>query len=163
MSSALLPQHVLFSGEIHQVKLTDGSTYTARVLMKPARHLLALMDFFDMGREAELLERTVEVQLPEERSENESVAQAEIWIAATPAWIDSLDDVSQATLNASAEKLNFQRAVVLAERQIARGKTLRDLKERQAKEMLTQLRPVLDSLMSSLTQQLSLAAAKPKS
>jgi len=178
------PSTLLFAGEIldgrdpeHSlIALRDGSTPTVRVRIVPARHLLPLLDLFDTGKEAELLERCVEVL----GSSEQRVASSEhagtppltpsvpqsltpSWSPASPDFVDSLGDADHERLVALATSLNFARAVSLAERQIANGTKLCDVKERMAKQMIAPLRREFESLTQSLTQALTSALAGKKS
>jgi hypothetical protein len=165
------PSTLLFAGETLDgrdpehapIALRDGSTPTVRVRIVPARHLLALLDLFDTGKEAELLERTLEViGDPSDRSDPSHPTDPK-WSAASADLVDSLEDPSHERLVALATSLNFARAVSLAERQIANGTKLCGVKERMAKQMIAPLRREFESLTQSLTQALSsaLVAKKP--
>ena len=106
------PATLLFAGETldgrdpdHSlVALRDGSKLAVRVRIVAARHLLVLLDLFDTGKEAELLERTVELKSESESESGKgtlapsSALAVPAWQPATPELIDSLDDGSHERL-----------------------------------------------------------------
>jgi hypothetical protein len=51
------------------IVLIDASSPTVRVREMPARHHLEMVDLFDLGREAALLEKCVQVQAPDETTQ----------------------------------------------------------------------------------------------
>ncbi len=139
---------LLFAGESLSVTLIDKTTETVRVRAMPARHLMELLDLFDVGREAELLQKCVQ-----------RATGGNGWQPIDEAFVDNLEDESHLALVEKAKALNFQRAVSYGERQIANGQALQEMKKRIAGAMMTPIREELTSLMSSLTSQLSQAAA----
>jgi len=142
----------LFGWQDAAATLRDGSAHRMRVREMPIRHHLDLLELFQEGREADLIERCCERR------------DGDAWSKVDAAWIDSLDDTSHAALVELATTLNFSRPIATAQRQIARGSQLRPIMQSMAKNMLAPLRQELDSWTSSLTQQLSSAlAAKPPS
>lgn len=147
---------LLFSGKHERATLVDGSEVWVRVWRRPARHLLALLTFFEDGRRSELLERTVDVGVLPPGKDFESPALL-AYEPASPEFIDSLDDESLARLTDIADELNFDRAVSEAEAKIARANKLLPLQEAQASIMLKPMKRELDSLMSSLTTAISKA------
>jgi hypothetical protein len=157
------PHSTLFAGTVldgHDmtrglVVLRDGSCPVVRVRELPARHHLEILDLFQVGREADLIQRCVEIGTPAEGG-------TFTWAPATDAWVDSLDDLSHQRLVALCEELNFQRAITTAERQIARGQTLSPLMQKMSQQMLEPMRRELASWTSSLTSQLSAALAEKK-
>ena len=154
------PHSTLFAGTVldgrelaHSlIALHDGSTPVVRVRELPARHHLEILDLFQVGREADLIQRCVEVGTPAE-------AGTFTWAPVGGDWVDGLDDESHARLVALCEALNFQRAITTAERQIARGQTLSPLMQKMSQQMLEPMRRELVSWTSSLTSQLSAALA----
>lgn len=142
---------LLFAGESLAVTLIDKTSATVRVRTMPARHLMELLDLFDVGREAELLQKCVQRATGGGGFEN-----------VDETFVDSLADESHLALVEKAKALNFQRAVSYGERQIANGQALSEMKKRIAGAMMTPIREELTSLMSSLTTQLSQAAAGKK-
>jgi hypothetical protein len=133
---------LLFAGESLSVTLIDKTSATVRV------RTMELLDLFDVGREAELLEKCVQV-----------ATGGNGWAAVDANFVDNLSEESHLALVEKAKALNFQRAVSYGERQIANGQALQEMKKRIAGAMMTPIREELTSLMSSLTSQLSQAAA----
>lgn len=153
--TVILLGHEIFDGhdEAHpSVTLQDGSHAPVRVRIMPQRHLIPLLDLFDLGREAELIERCA--QRPD---------AAGAWQPVDAAFVDLLNDASHLLLAESAKRLNFTRAVSAAERQIATGTGLIDLKKRMSAMVFAPLKKELESWTSQLTQQVSLALGAKKS
>ena len=158
------PLSILFAGETFdgrdadhpQATLIDGTNVTVRVRLMPQRHLIPLLDYFDLGREADLIERCTQVGTPHD-------GQPVTWESADAAFVDSLDDASHNRLREAAERLNFTRAVSAAERQIATGTGLLGLKQRMSETMFAPLKHELESWTSQLMQQVSSALAVKKS
>jgi hypothetical protein len=136
------------------VVLIDSSMHVVRIREMPARHHLEMVDLFDLGREAALLEKCVQVQAPDETTQ-----LGLKWEPATADFIDALTPESHVRLVEIAKALNFPRVIATAERQITSATGLRDLKERMAKTMcapmLAIMRQEVGSWTSSLTQALS--------
>jgi hypothetical protein len=151
---------IFYGGEIFdgrdlahpQVTLQDGTKAAVRVRIMPQRHLIPLLDLFDLSREAELIERCTQ-----QRDDTGA------WQPADAAFIDSLDDPSHVMLVDTATRLNFTRAVSAAERQIATGTGLIELKSRMSAMVLAPLKQELESWMSRLMQQVSSALDAKKS
>jgi hypothetical protein len=161
-----LPSSTLLAGgEITNVTLNTGATVPVLVRLLPARHLNRFLDLRDVGHESEMLEFTVRRRLhepgAEPRWETIDTAKPEE-MARQAAFVDSLTDESHERLIEIADKLNFERAVSQAERQIAKGNALLPLKQRIAATMLAPVEASLRSLIQSLTTQALSAAAGKK-
>ncbi len=143
------PEHAL-------ILLIDDSQPVVRVRDMPARHHIAMVDLFDLGREADLIARCVQ------RLENEA------WLPVEPEWVDALTPESHRRLAELGEKVNFDHVIATAQRQITRAEGMREMKTRMAETMcapmLSVMRTEFGSWTSSLTAALSAAAAeKPSS
>jgi len=157
------PNSILFAGEIldgrdpdhPRAVLLDGTAQLVRVRTMPARHHLDLLDLFHVGREADLIQRCVEVG-------TEGEAGQRTWSPVDAAWVDSLEHDSHARLAQVCEVLNLDKAIATAQRQVARGQSLRPVMDLIAQSMLAPMRAELGSWMSSLTTQLSAALAEKK-
>jgi hypothetical protein len=182
---------ILFGGEVFDgrdaehplITLRDGSTAIVRVREMPARHHLELLELFHIGRESDLIQRCSEIGTPIEggaigwrplftfpaaNSDPEAAKRAIAEAAATNLagrdFVDGLADESHLVLADACQRLNFQRAIATAQRQIARGQTLGPLMETIASQVLQPMRKELGSWMQSLTTEISSAlAAKPPS
>lgn len=163
MSSSLLSQTALmFGGEVFDgrdaehplIALREGAPVVARVRMLPAKDqiepTIGFLDLYDKGSEHDILKLCVQVRNGDE------------WKPADDVFVGSLTDASHDLLFATAEKLNFKRAVSLAERAIARGTALLPLKKNMAETMLAPVGQVLESWISSATSQISEALAALK-
>lgn len=152
---------ILFAGEIFdgrdpdhpRIQTRDSALHLVRVRELPARHHLELLDLFHIGREADLIQRCCETSSPPDSSPPGSFT----WSPVTPEWVDALTDASHQALADACEKLNFQRAIATAQRQIARGTALRPVMLTMMKPWMQEIRGELDSWMSSLTTQFSAA------
>ncbi len=159
----MTPNTLLFAGEVFdgrdethpKTKLRDGSTIEVRVRLIPARHLtedrVGYLDLYEAGNEAARLELCVQ------RKSKEGA-----WVLVDAAFVDSLDDASHVFLLEVADRLNFDRAVSQAERQIATRRALVPLKTKLAEQITAPMKAVLDSWTSSLTTQISAALAGKK-
>jgi hypothetical protein len=164
----LPPTTLLFAGETLDgrdtdhalVILKDNSTATVRVRAMAARHHLEMVDLFDLGREAELIEKCTARLVAAEGDEPQ-------WVPVDAAFIDNLDDASHVRLVALANALNFSRVISSAERAITSAAGLRELKtkisEQQVAPMLAIMEKQFTSWTSSLTQALSSGLAAKKS
>lgn len=168
MSSALA---TLFAGVVLDgrdpdhalILLIDDSQPIVRIREMPARHHLDMVDLFDLGREAALLEkcvqRWVDSDLSTLNSQLSTAPAAGAWEPASAEFIDALSAESHVRLVECAHALNFSRVIATAERQITAATTLRDLKERMAEQMcapmLAIMKKEVGSWTSSLTQALS--------
>lgn len=149
------PNAILFAGEQRTVLLRDGRSVTVRVRELPARHHLELLELFHVGREADLIQRCCEQLV-------DPAAPLFVWAPVDAAFVDNLNDEGHEILCQLADRLNFQRAIRTAQRQVARGQEMRPLMESMQKTMLAPLRQELASWTSSLTQQLYSALAETK-
>ena len=152
---------VLFAGvflpgttPLHDLVTRRDGTPIAQVRVRElaARHHLELIELFHAGREADLIQRCVE-------HGTRGDAGAVTWAPVTAEWIDALADDSHTRLVAICEELNFSRAIRTAERQIARGQMLQPLMKTMTAQLMEPMKRELASWTSSLTSQISAAAA----
>jgi hypothetical protein len=155
MTPETLPSSTLLArGEIVTVVLLDGTAAQVKVRLLPVRHLNRYLDLRDTARESEMLEFVVLCAAAD--------SALSFTAGATAEFVDSLSDESHAQLVEIADKLNFARAVSQAERQIATGNALLELKQRIAATMMAPVEQALRSLTQSLTTQALSAAATKK-
>lgn len=160
---SITPSILLFAGDVFdgrdadhpKAKLVDGSLVDVRVRLIQSRHLtedrVGYLDLADAGDEAGRLQLALERQVDGK------------WTAVDAVFVDNLSDESHAFLVEVADRLNFDRAVSQAERQIAKRTALVSLKTRLAETIMAPTKAVLDSWTSSLTTRISeqLGAKKP--
>ncbi len=160
---------LLFAGEIldgrddAHLRVTDlsGQAHTVRVRLMPVRHHLDMVDLFDLGRQADLIQKCTQ------RAVFDDAGGITEWASVDITWIDNLDDASTVRLAEIAAQLNFTRVISTAEREITSAQTLRPLKTRVAEQMIAPSLDILNrqftSWTSSLTQALSSVFPEKKS
>ncbi len=144
------PNTVLFGAELALASLNDGTAVPVRVVVVPTRNRIAMFDLFERSQNAQVLERSVQINHGTEVQTN--------WQPVAPEWVDSLDDDSHSRLFELSKKLNFQRAITAAEGVIAMGTELLPMQQRFTMTAMKPIRDELTSLMSSLTAQFSAAS-----
>lgn len=127
---------IIFAGDILPATLLDGTTVAVRVRAMPARHLARVLHLAD--KEAELLDFVC----------TESATPAGVFEPVEPGWADNLTDASHVELYEAAKRLNFSRAAMWAERQIAAKQFTGELAFK-AEEVLAPMMERIVALMNS--------------
>jgi len=135
----------IFASEELTATLLDGSSTAVRVRAVPVRHLGRVLQLAD--QEAELLDYVC--QIPEAGSAEPAASAS--WKQVEPGWTDALTDESHIQLYEAAKRLNFTRATIWAERQIAAKK--------MNNELMLKTQEILLPLMKQLASSLGLSPA----
>ena len=137
---------LLFRGELLNGTLFDGKPMAFRVWMMPMRHLLELVDLFSLGHEVALIKRCAQQIIPPGDNDGGTT-----YAAIDDAIVDNLSDKTHAELIELISRLNLQRAIEAAERQIASGQTMLPIVKRITATMIAPLKFEMASMMRSLT------------
>lgn len=151
----IAPLTILFSGQTSMVKLTDGSDVEVHIRILPQRQLGRLLAACE--DQSALIELCCFTKLPPDapKLDNAPAGYAPVPMG----WADNLTDESFEFLHATAQKLNFQRAVKWGQAQITAKKMIAPLHA----SALENLNPIIDGLVEKMVARIENSSASTRS